>query len=730
EALRVSEAELRALFAGMPDVVIMLDDTGRYLKIAPTSPELLFQPEDKLIGKSLHDIFPKEQADLFLKSIHQSLETQELVNLEYSLDIGETELWFRGRISPMSKNSVVFVARDITERKRAEETLRKSEEKHRIIFENANEIIIIAQDGRVAFANPALEKILGYPIDDVISRPFTDFIHPDDRGLVFERYKKRMAGEDVETGYQFRLVTVTGEERWVMINSSVLEWEGNASTLNFLTDITDRIRAEEEVIKAKEQAESANQAKSIFLANMSHELRTPLNSILGYTQILKRDKNLKKQQKNGVDTIHQSSEHLLNLINELLDLSRIEAQKMELELSDVYFPGFLKKITEIAHFQAQQKGVSFDSEIATDLPAGVRIDEKRVHQVLLNLINNAIKFAESGSVTFRTNINSLSVNENKQTTVHIHFEVEDTGVGISSDEIDKIFLPFHQVHKTKLTTEGTGLGLPISSNLLQIMDSKLNVKSTEGEGATFWFDLEVPLIESISNDEEFSTVEQSRNIIGFKGDKRKLLLVDDNKTNRAVLRDMLLPLGFEIAVAKDGKEALDKAAEFHPEIILMDLIMPVMDGIEATKQIRKNHGLKDIIVIGISASAFNTTKQTSFKAGCNDFLTKPIHIEKLLECLKQYLKLQWIYEESSMSSSEGKKNSETLLMVIPPKEDLETLLRYSEINHITGMHRSLENIKKTDEQYIPFITKIEDLVESLQFKRIIKTIQSYLEKRS
>ncbi len=300
----------------------------------------------------------------------------------------------------MSKDTVVYVARDITARKRAEETLRESEEKHRAIFENANDMIIIAQDGRIAFANPALEKILGYSDDEVVSKPFTEFIHPDDRGMVFKRYKKRMTGEDVETGYQFRVLTASGEERWVIINSSALDWDGKPSTLNFLSDITEQKLAEEGVIAAKEQAEAANRAKSAFLANMSHELRTPLNSILGYTQILKRDKSIKKQQRDAINTIHYSSEHLLTLINELLDLSRIEAQKMELELADVYLPGFLKGITEIALIRAQEEGVPFDYEIASDLPTGVRADEKRLRQVLLNLINNAIKFAQRGACCF------------------------------------------------------------------------------------------------------------------------------------------------------------------------------------------------------------------------------------------------------------------------------------------------------------------------------------------
>lgn len=631
--------------------------------------------------------------------------------------------WFDGRIAPMSRDKVIYVARDITARKRAEETLRESEEKYRAIFENANDIIIIAQGGRIAFANPAFEKILGYSFEDVVSKPFTDFIHPDDRQMVFERYKKRMAGEDVETGYQFRALTVSGEVKWVSINSSALSWDGNPSTLNFLTDITKQKLAEEVVIKAKEQAEAANRAKSTFLANMSHELRTPLNSILGYTQILKRDKSVKKQQREGINTIHHSSEHLLNLINELLDLSRIEAQKMELELSDVYFPGFLKGITEIAMIQAQERGVSFNFEIDPDLPAGVRIDEKRLRQVLLNLINNAIKFAQEESICLRVSTKKTDATDTKKPTTLIRFEVEDTGIGISPDKLDEIFLPFQQLNKIKLTTEGTGLGLPISRNLLHLMDSELFVKSVLEKGTTFWFDLKLLEVEGLVESKSISNEVNSRDIIGYKGDKQKILLVDDNENNRTLLRDMLMPLGFEIAEAIDGKDGITIAKKFKPQLILMDLVMPRMDGIEATQKIRHSPLLKNIIVIGISASAFDTTKQSSFKAGCNDFLTKPIYLEKLLGCLQAQLKLDWIYEELSSAEHGRQKTAETLPKKVPSKEDLENLLKFAEISHITGIQKSLENILKTDEQLSPFVTEIEELVDKFNFQKIIEIIQ-------
>ncbi len=616
DALRASESELRALFKGMTDVVIMLNSDGRCLKFAPTSGKL-YMPEDQLRGKTLHETFPQDQADIFLEHIHQSLATQQLVKLEYSLNIEGTELWFDGCIAPMSKNTVIFVARDITEHKRFEEQL-----------QCAKETALEAQHAAEA---------------------------------------------------------------------------------------------------ARRASETANQAKSMFLAHMSHELRTPLNSILGYTQILKRDKRVTKQQKDAIDTIHHSSEHLLTLINELLDLSRIEARKMELELTDVYFPGFLKEITEIVQIRAQQKEVSFDCDIASDLPTGVHADEKRLRQVLLNLLNNAIKFTEEGGIVFSVSAESLPANDAKSPTTSIHFEVGDTGIGISPDKLEEIFLPFQQVHKAQLTTEGTGLGLPISRNLVRIMDSELHVKSVVGQGTTFWFDLELAEVEGIVASETVSAARQSRHIISVKEEQRKILLVDDNEKNRAVLRDMLLPLGFEIAEAVNGQDALAKATQFFPELILMDLVMPVMDGLEATRQIRQIAALKGVIVIGVSASALETQRQVSLQAGCDDFLAKPIHIDELLERLQRHLRLEWLYEEPSATDSGEQQVVETLPLVVPPKEDLKTLLEFSEIGHITGIQQSLENMKKADTQCIPFVTKIEEFVENFQFKHIIEMIQFYLQ---
>jgi CheY-like chemotaxis protein len=259
------------------------------------------------------------------------------------------------------------------------------------------------------------------------------------------------------------------------------------------------------------------------------------------------------------------------------------------------------------------------------------------------------------------------------------------------------------------------------------MGSKLYVKSVVGKGTTFWFNLELPIIESMITREIERKEKESSRIIGFKGKKRTILLADDNDKNRILLRDILLPLGFEIIEAVNGKEALEKAKELTPDCVLMDLVMPVMDGLEATREIRKIPGIKGTVIIGVSASAIGPKRQISLEAGCDDFLSKPLRIDDLLDLLKRYLRLKWVYDEQSGRFEEDQLEIEGMPWIVPPKKYLKKLLEYAEISHITGLQQELYKIKNSNDQYIPFVSKIEKFINNFQFKDIIKMIQSYLQ---
>ncbi|MBW4492054.1 MAG: AAA family ATPase [Oscillatoria princeps RMCB-10] len=466
--------------------------------------------------------------------------------------------------------------------------------------------------------------------------------------------------------------------------------------------------------KAEEAAKAASRAKSEFLANMSHELRTPLNGILGYVQILKRDKNVTGQQKDGLNIISQCGEHLLTLINDILDLSKIEARKMEIHPTNFHFPQFLEGIAEMCYVRAEQKGISLVYEPVTELPKGVRGDEKRLRQVLINLLGNAIKFTEKGGVAFK-----VGYHEGK-----LRFQVEDTGVGMAPEQLEEIFLPFHQVGEHNRKIEGTGLGLAISRQLVGMMGGEIQVKSTLGFGSVFFFDLDLP---EVSEWAASGAKAPAQTPIGYFGDKRKIIAADDKWENRSILVAMLRPLGFEMVEATDGQDCLNKAAEFKPDCILMDLMMPVMSGLEATRRLRKSPDLSNIVVIATSASVFEFDRQKSVGAGCNDFLPKPIRTEELLEKLRAHLGLEWVYEGGSAAPADSsqKPKSGAEAMVAPPEEELEALFDLAMMGDLREIGERAAQLEEMNAEWAPFAGHLRQLAKGFEEKQILDFVKQY-----
>ncbi|MCC3412807.1 MAG: AAA family ATPase [Microcoleus sp. PH2017_02_FOX_O_A] len=482
--------------------------------------------------------------------------------------------------------------------------------------------------------------------------------------------------------------------------------------------------------KAEAAARDASHAKSEFLANMSHELRTPLNGILGYTQIFKRDKHLTSQQQNGIGVIHRCGEHLLALIEDILDLSKIEARRMELVATDFDFPDFIQGINAICSIRASQKNIAFNCEYLSYLPSAISADEKKLRQILINLIGNAVKFTERGGVTFKVSVVDCVSDENRTevltTKVRIRFQVEDTGIGIAADELPKIFTPFEQVGNTRRHTEGTGLGLAISRELVEIMGSELQVESTLGRGSIFWFELDLLAVDSPEINKKYS----QKFIKGFNGTNKKLLVVDDQWENRSVLIHLLEPLGFEIIEATDGQDCLNKALEFQPDCILIDLVMPVMDGFEAMRQIRKLPLFKNVVAIGTSASIMAVEKQGSLAAGCNAFLPKPIRAEELLNCLQVHLELEWIYEnledenyESEDSDNQSKIPDEKIIP--PPAEEIAVLFELAMMGDLGGIQKQAEKLAKINAKYVSFASHLNQLAKNFEEAKILEFVEQY-----
>ncbi len=475
--------------------------------------------------------------------------------------------------------------------------------------------------------------------------------------------------------------------------------------------VFERYRSETALRLAKEAAESASRAKSSFLANMSHELRTPLNAVLGYAQVLGRDAGLSPRQDRALSVIEQSGEHLLSLINEILDLAKIEAGTIEIHPAPFDLPGLLQGIADIMRARAEDKGLAFTSEWPSDLPAAVHADEKRLRQVLMNLLDNAIKYTREGGV-------ALKVGPHQG---RLRFQVEDTGVGIRAEHLPRIFETVHQVRDPRTFVEGTGLGLAISKALVTLMGGTLEVSSAPGEGSRFWFGLDLPEVPLVSQ----QLTRPRRRLIGALGGRRRILVVDDKEDNRRLVRDLLVPLGFEVLQAQDADACLRMAASARPDAILLDLRMPGMDGLEATRRLRAMEATRDVVIIAVSASAFEEHRARCLEAGADDFLAKPFRLERLLDLLRAHLGLQLIYKEEVLDRGlvpEGEARVPEP-RIVPPAAELASLLDFARRGHIKQILEGAQHLEDLDARYAPFLAEIRSLAERFQVKKLCRVLE-------
>lgn len=473
--------------------------------------------------------------------------------------------------------------------------------------------------------------------------------------------------------------------------------------------------------------EAANRAKSEFLANMSHELRTPLNGIMGYAQVLQQNRDLTPETRSRVDVIYQCGSHLLTLINDVLDLSKIEAQRMELYHHDFHLPALVQGVVEMCRIRAELKGIRFVHEANDALPVGVHGDEKRLRQVLINLLSNAIKFTQEGSVSFSVQrLDQGSGVVQGEGGDHLRFTIRDTGIGIPADQQEQIFLPFEQVGQHRQQSEGTGLGLAISQKIIAMMGSTIELSSEVGVGSVFWFDLVLPPAEDWA---KAAQADHRGQIIGIRGSAPTVLVVDDKWENRSVVQSLLSPLGFTVLEAENGKVGWEVTQTQQPDLIITDLLMPEMDGFELMKLVRSHATVSDTPILASSASVFDSDRYKSFEAGSNEFLPKPLEAPDLLRKIEQLLAIEWVYQAEPAHPRETRMATpneatpaaprESAPWVLPDGQTLVALQELARKGNFKGIMAQAEALESEDIQLTAFAQQLHHLAKTFQDEAIL-----------
>jgi PAS domain S-box-containing protein len=490
-------------------------------------------------------------------------------------------------------------------------------------------------------------------------------------------------------------------------------------------NISERKAAEAAREAALAEAVHLARQRSDFLAQMSHELRTPLNAIMGYAQLLRRDtEHLTERQASGLATIHESSQHLLTLIDDILDLARVEAGKLVLRATPTHLATFLRVVADIIRVKAEEKSLAFAYVAAPDLPVAVTVDDKRLRQVLLNLLGNAVKFTDRGTVALRVGTTASASpaparGPGTPPMARLRFEVADSGIGMSAEQLVRIFQPFEQVADLQRREGGTGLGLAISQQLVHLMGGEIGVKSEPGRGSLFWFELDVPV-----SADTLHIPAVPATIIGYHGQRKRLLIVDDVPKNRAMLMDMLQGLGFSVADARNGQECLSLLDSFQPDLIVMDVMMPVMDGRETTRRIRRLSSGARIPIIHVTASASPEDEAASYAAGANAFLAKPVEQDLLLAAIGTQLSLSWITEglplEAPVAGAEDQSD-----LVIPPVPEIEVLAHLARLGNMQKIAERADYLDTLDPAYAPFAQRVRTLAQTYQSKALAAFVARY-----
>ena len=818
EKLRSSENKMRASFEAMNDIILVLDSEASNIEVTPTHATRLNQGDIDLVSRTVEQFF-LEDSSIWLGKVQEALTTNQIINFDYYLNINHECLWFSANISPLPDQTVMWVARDITDRKQAEEGIRHSEEKFASAFRASPSPMTITSlaTGQHLEVNDSFLEIMGYEQEEVIGKTALElnfWVNFSDRNRLFELLQT----EGMIRNYEFEFRTKSGTIRTALLSAEVVRIQDQECLLSISNDITERKQREEairliaegtasqtgddffrafvrhlaaalqvkyavitqwsnpektrvktlamwrgdrweepleyevqetpcygvlkgmkcyysdqlqshfpedkflqklaiesycgmpifdtngqvlghvavldvkpmnmnqlaEIIltifatragselerkqaedalresethlkQALAAADAASQAKSEFLSKMSHELRTPLNAILGFTQVLLRNGSLNTTQQEQIGIIGRSGEHLLSLINDVLEMSKIEAGQITLNAVTFDLYRLLDSIEEMLRIKAESKKLQLIFDQGQDVPQYLYGDEGKLRQVLINLIGNAIKFTEEGGVAVRVD-RDLETPPTTPEQVWLQFEIEDTGVGIAAEELDQLFDPFVQTASGRKSQEGTGLGLPISRQFVELMGGDITVVSEVGRGTLFKFAIQV----GCASASDIPPSTPRRRVISLAPDQPtyRILVVEDRWESRVLLVNLLSSLGFSVQAAENGQEGVKIWEEWEPHLIWMDMRMPVMDGYAATQAIKSHLKGQATVIIALTASAMEEHRITVLSAGCDDFVRKPFREEVLFDKMAEYLGVQYIYDEEAGAQLNENTSSE------------------------------------------------------------------------
>ena len=683
--------------------------------------KLTDDPTNQTLKIHLHEELTR--FELLINDLGNKHNRQRLEQYIRLVDLRSNSIWL---ITVTAILSIIFIcfaivntAQFIQERQQILATIREQEKQYRRIIETAEEgIWLLDPTGKTIFANGKMANILGIEENTLKQSKLWNFLASHEDKIKARNYLEALR-QGSHIPQDLRLIRSDGKALWMLTNgTSIVDDNGqHTGTLCMLTDVTARKHSEEELKIAKRKAEVANQAKSEFLANMSHELRTPLNGILGYAQILSHSQTLTEKEHNGVQVIYQCGSHLLTLINDILDLSKIEARKLELIPTAVDLPMLLNSVVELCKIRADEKNLELIYRPSPQLPISVMVDDKRLRQVLINLLGNAIKFTNQGAVTLKVDV--LMTN---QMQTSLCFQVIDTGVGIDQEHLSRLFHKFEQVGNRHKQSEGTGLGLSISQRIVQLMGSIIQVQSQISEGSEFSFTVNLPLTQS--HTQPVASLRKCQ-IIGYTGSRRQILIVDKQWENRAVLKSLLESVDLDVVTANNGQEAIEQLHSRHPDLVITDVVMPDVEGLDIVEYIRSSKKLKQTKVIVLSTSVPQGYQQKALMLGIDDFLSQPMNENHLLEAISTHLNLEWIYETSKSTLTQSTAPLDSGL-VLPPKETLESLFIQAQQANLKMVRSQVEQLINSDKRYQSFAKTILQLAKRFQVEEIEELLQYHL----